>query len=140
MTRDEIRTLIDAAYAARRDEDVPRALAAFAPDGRFRIAAHPGLGPLGAPATGTAELGACFAAMFALWNVRDFALRDVVIDADARPQRAAVRWTARLVHAPSGQAFAADVLDLLAFTGSRIAELAEYLDTDLFAPALRAPG
>jgi ketosteroid isomerase-like protein len=133
MRRAEVERVIEAAYVARRAEDVEAALAQFQPAATFRMVVNDRLGEAGRQLSGHAQLRAAFAEMFATWDFRELPLAQVVIDDAVTPPRAAVHSNGRVRHAPSGQEFSFEMLDLLTFEDGKIASFLQFFDTDMLA-------
>lgn len=133
MRRSDVERVIQAAYAARRAEDVEGALAFFLPTATFRIVVNDRLGEAGRQLAGHEELRAAFREMFATWDFRELPLAHVVIDDSVQPVRAAVHSNGRVRHAPSGIEFSFEMLDLLTFEDGKIASFLQFFDTDMLA-------
>ncbi len=139
MRRAEVERVIEAAYAARRAEDVEGALAHFLPTATFRMVVNDRLGEAGRQVRGFDDLRAAFGEMFATWDFRELPLAQVVIDDAATPVRAAVHSSGTVRHAPSGQEFSFEMLDLLTFEDGKIASFLQFFDTDLLAQVVGPP-
>ena len=133
MRRDEMERVVRGAYAARRAEDVEAALGFFTEDATYRISVNERLGEYGRTIRGHDELRAFFGQLFGTWDWRAFKPEQIVADESATPARAAVYSSGRMRHAPSGQEFDFETLDLLTFADGRIASFVEFFDTDMLA-------
>lgn len=125
-TRATIETILDKAYAARRNQDAEAAAALFTADGKF--------GANGAPrAEKHAERLGALEGMFDTFALVEFHLHCRIID----PPRAVVHWRGKF-RARNGNVGDTDVLDLIEVREGKIASLTTFFDT-AYAAALSAP-
>jgi ketosteroid isomerase-like protein len=133
MRRVEVERVIRDAYAARRREDVEAAIGYFTPGATFRIVVNERLGDAGREVRGHEELRAAFRELFAIWDFHELRIDHMVIDEAERPVRAAVHSAGVVRHAPTGERFGFEMLDLLTFEDGRIASFLQFFDTDKLA-------
>lgn len=135
MNRDEIETLLRAAYKARQDNDVEAAVRCFHSQGEFRIVGSDALKPFTQPVSGHDELRAMFAAMFPEWDWTDFKPQNIHIDGNT----AFVLSVGEMKHVPSGRSFSTEILDRVVIRDDLIASFTEFLDTHLVTQILGPP-
>lgn len=127
MDRDAIQRLIEANYAARARGDFEATRRCFSEHPRFEVAGSPQASAVTCRVEGQAPFESVLRAMMSAWEWRDHTLVSTLIDGN----RAAVRWRARLRHAPTGQTVETEAVDLLTVENGRIASFVEFCDTAL---------
>ena len=116
--RQTIESILDKAYAARREHNAEAAAALFAEDGRFMANGAP------AAATNRAEQLTALKGLFEAFEVVEFQQHCRIID----PPRAVVHWRGKF-RAKNGKVGETDVLDLIEVRDGRIASLTSFFDT-----------
>jgi ketosteroid isomerase-like protein len=117
-TRQTIESILDKAYAARREHNAEAAAALFAEDGRFMANGAP------AAATNRTEQLTALKGLFEAFEVVEFQQHCRIID----PPRAVVHWRGKF-RAKNGKVGETDVLDLIEVRDGRIASLTSFFDT-----------
>jgi uncharacterized protein (TIGR02246 family) len=117
-TRQTIESILDKAYAARREHNAEAAAALFAEDGRFMANGAP------AAATNRIEQLTALKGLFEAFEVVEFQQHCRIID----PPRAVVHWRGKF-RAKNGKVGETDVLDLIEVRDGRIASLTSFFDT-----------
>ncbi len=129
MTTQEIITLVEGSYAARREELVDEALDFFDPDAVFRIVANPGMGDIGRSIRGHDQLRTQLEELFKVWDWKDFPIRTIAVEGDT----AFVHSSGIMHFTPTGKDVQTEALDILRFKNGKIVEFTEFADTHLVA-------
>ena len=127
-TRNEIETVLRAAYAARVGGDLEGTLAAFHPDVQFRLNGRgTGLTAMSDALSGHASLRPALAQLIKTFRFDDW--REVALIVDG--ERAALHWRARVTNTVSGKSDMLDVVDVCRFQDGKIVEFLQSFDSAL---------
>ena len=131
--REQIKSLIEQAYEARRTENIDALMAAVHPDCKFEIAGAKPLAQAAGIAQGHAQLRETLTALIGNFQFvrRDF-LNMVIEDG-----RAAVHSRVVLRFVPNGKTETTEIIDLWKFENGKIIELTEFVDTALVNEMMR---
>ena len=121
-TRQEIESLLEKAYAARKKGDVKEILPLFTESGRFKA--------VGAEAArGHAEQGPALEGLIKAFELLDYKIHCMVIEGT----KAAVHWRGTFRSSATGKIAETDLLDLIEVKDGRIASFDNFFDTALAA-------
>jgi ketosteroid isomerase-like protein len=127
-TRDEIESVLRAAYAARVRGDLEGTLAAFHPDVQFRLNGRgTGLTAMSDAQRGHASLRPALAELIKTFRFDDW--REIALLVDG--ERAALHWRARVTNTMSGKSDEFDVVDVCRFEDGKIVDFLQSFDSAL---------
>jgi ketosteroid isomerase-like protein len=125
-TRQEIQTLLEKAYAARKQGDVGQLLPLFTEAGRFKA--------VGAEAArGYAEQKPALEGLIKAFDLLDYKIHCMVIEGS----KAAVHWHGKFRSSATGKVAETDLLDLIEVQDGRIASFDNFFDTALAAKLMQ---
>jgi ketosteroid isomerase-like protein len=127
MTVDEVKRIVQSAYAARANEDFEGLARIFSDDVEFRIAGSPSSFPAAVDARGSAALVQSLRMLIETFEFLEQDDGDWVVDDD----QAAVRWIVKLRHVPSERVITTEVMDLWTLRDGRVARFVQFTDTAL---------
>jgi ketosteroid isomerase-like protein len=125
MTRDEIEATIRDLYARRLNNDAAQVTGQFAADARFALSGDPAASRVACSVDGHENLCSLMANLVETWRWHDVKFHSIIIDGN----RAAVNYKLTVTHVPSGQTVETDIVDVMTFSGDKIAEFTQYVDT-----------
>jgi ketosteroid isomerase-like protein len=125
VDRQTIQSLIDRAYALRKNGDVEGIVALFHPQAVFELAGSKAVTPVVGAVRGHQDLRTTLAGLISAF---EFIERDVictVIDGE----RAAIQSRVKLRYIPKNRTVTTDMLDLWRFENGKVTEFVEFADT-----------
>jgi ketosteroid isomerase-like protein len=125
MTRDQIETKIRELYAKRLRNDAASVTGYFGADVRFALCGDPAASRIACCVDCHDDLCAMMEGLVEAWRWREVAFRAIIIDGD----RAAAHYRLTVTHAPSERTFETDIVDVMTFSGDKIVEFSEFVDT-----------
>ena len=129
MTRDETEQLIHDVFRARLAGRLDELVGYLAQDITLRFPGTSGNATLARPSGSQASAREQLVALLQEWRWTDIDVMTTVIEGD----RAVVHAKQFVVHTPTGQPSATEVVDLITFRDGRITEFVEFVDTALVA-------
>jgi ketosteroid isomerase-like protein len=133
MTKQEIETLLRAAYDARRRGDVAGILELFTDDVEFAMAGAREASPVALRCTDGQAFRAALTGLVQTFEWLDQAILAMVIEGD----RAAVHWRGKIRSAATGEVAETELVDLVTVRDGKIASFLEFCDTALAAKLMR---
>ncbi len=133
-TRDEIESVLKAAYAARVKGDIAGIRAVFAPNVTFQVAGSDKASPMCTTACGRDDVDKLMENMIATFVLKDFEFVEMLIEGS----KAAVRWRATIHHTGTDQVFSTELADFIEVQNGQIVSFVEFLDTALATQVLAA--
>jgi len=125
MTRDQIETKIRELYAKRLRNDAALITEYFAPGIRFALSGDPAASRIAGGVDCHKDLCTMMETLVATWRWRNVDFHAIIIDGN----RAAVHYRLKVTHAPGGQTFETDIADVMTFSGDKIVEFIQFVDT-----------
>jgi ketosteroid isomerase-like protein len=133
VDRASIDKLIRDAYAARSAKDLDAISRIFKQDAVFQLAGSQDIFPAAMRAQGNAQLVAMIKSLIEGFDFLDQKMLTSVIEGD----KAAVHWSVKIKHNPTGKTFDTELLDLWTLEDGRVASLVQFCDTALIASIMQ---